>query len=136
MIYLRSFIAGFLSTLIFHQGLLALLNVMSIAPRLAYNMNPTEPFGIPSVISAALFGGLWGMVIWKFIEKYQGRSQIIRAVILMAVSPTLVAFAVVQPLKGAEFKAIYIPFGLLLNGALGLGLWIFMQFNFSKKVTQ
>lgn len=135
MTYLRSFVAGFFSTLIFHQGLLALLSFMSITSRHAYSMNPTEPFGIPSSISAAIFGGLWGIVIWQFVKKTQGRLQLVRSVIYMAISPTLVAFAIVQPLKGTEFKAANIPIALLINGALGLGLWLFMNLKLYKKST-
>ena len=113
--------------MVFHQGLLALLHVVNISPRLAYSMTPTEPFGIPSVISAAFFGGLWGILIWKFIPGISRKSQIIKSIVLGAMGPTLVAFAVVFPLKGMEFKIEYVPFGILLNGFWGFGLWVFMQ---------
>lgn len=126
MNYLKSFVAGFFSTIVFHQGLLALLHVVGFAPRLAYNMAPTEPFGVPSVISAAFFGGLWGMLIWKFVSGLPRKSQILRSIIFGAVGPTLVAFAIVMPLKGIEVKTEYIPFGILLNGFWGLGLWALM----------
>lgn len=127
MNYLKSFVAGFISTIVFHQGLFALLHIAGISPRLAYNMTPTEPFGVPSVISAAFFGGLWGILIWKFVSGLPRKSQIIRSVVFGAVGPTLVAFAIVMPLKGVEFKIEYVPFGLLLNGFWGLGLWVLMQ---------
>ncbi len=127
MINLKSFGAGFFSTLIFHQGLLALMHAMNLAPRLAYNMTATQPFGIPSVISSAFFGGLWGLLIWKLIAGNPRKSQIMRAIILGAVGPTLIAFLVVLPLKGVEFKIENVPFGLLVNGVWGLGLWVLMQ---------
>ena len=127
MSYLKSFFAGFFSTIIFHQGLLALLHFVNISPRAAYSMSPTEPFGLPSFVSGALFGGLWGILIWKFISGIPRKSQIIRSVVFGAIGPTLVAFTIVMPLKGIEFKLGYIPFGLLLNGFWGLGLWVLMQ---------
>jgi hypothetical protein len=135
--YMRAFFAGFLSTLIFHQGLFAIFYLLSVIPKAPYNLEPTQPFGVPSVISLAFFGGLWGVLIWKFIAQLPRNSQIQRAIIYGAIGPTLIALVVVMPIKGVVFNPILIPFGLLLNGAWGLGLWIFMiypKLNPSKKV--
>jgi hypothetical protein len=40
MIYLKAFIAGFASTLVFHQGLLWLLHAGGFSPRAPWNMTP------------------------------------------------------------------------------------------------
>ena len=40
MIYLKAFIAGFASTLIFHQGVLWLLYAGGFSPRAPWNMTP------------------------------------------------------------------------------------------------
>ena len=50
---LKSFVAGFLSTLVFHQGVLALLNAAGATDRNPWAMAPTRPFGIPSVFRGA-----------------------------------------------------------------------------------
>lgn len=60
MIWLKAFIAAFLATLIFHQGLFGLFYLADILPKAPYNMTPTGPLGVPSVLSLALWGGLWG----------------------------------------------------------------------------
>ena len=64
MIYLKAFIAGFVSTLVFHQGVLWLLYAGGISPRAPWNMTPVPPLNIPAVISLAFWGGLWGIVLW------------------------------------------------------------------------
>jgi hypothetical protein len=38
MIYLKAFVAGFASTLVFHQGLLWLLHAGGFSPRAPWNM--------------------------------------------------------------------------------------------------
>lgn len=128
MSYLKSFAAGFLSTLIFHQGILWVINLFVDIPFKPYSMDPTKPLGVPSVISIAFFAGLWAILIWKLIERRTWKSQIVYATVLGAVLPTLVAFVVVLPLKGIEFNWAFIPPGLILNGIWGLGVWVIMYF--------
>ncbi len=130
MTHLRAFAAGFLSTLIFHQGLIAILFATGVIPMAAYNMKPTAPLGVPSVISLAFFGGLWGILIWKLIQKFSRQSQIIRAIIYGAVGPTVVAFVVVFPLKGMHPGLSFFFMGLILNGLWGFGLWLLMMPKF------
>lgn len=126
MTYLKSFAAGFLSTLIFHQGILWIINLFVNIPFKAYSMDPTKPFGVPSIISTAFFAGLWAVLIWKLIEKRTWKSRLIYATALGAVLPTLIAFVVVLPLKEIQFDWAFIPPGLILNGIWGLGIWVIM----------
>jgi hypothetical protein len=53
MIYLKAFVAGFASTLAFHQGLLWLLYTGGFSPRAPWNMTPVPPLNAPAVISLA-----------------------------------------------------------------------------------
>jgi hypothetical protein len=64
MTYLKAFIAGFASTLAFHQGLLWLLYTGGFSPRAPWNMTPVPPLNAPAVISLAFWGGVWGIVLW------------------------------------------------------------------------
>ena len=59
MIYLKAFIAGFASTLVFHQGVLLLLYAGGFSPRAPWNMTPVPPLNAPAVISLAFWGGVW-----------------------------------------------------------------------------
>ena len=63
MTYLKAFIAGFASTLVFHQGLLWLLYTAGFSPRAPWNMAPVPPLNAPAVISLAFWGGVWGIVL-------------------------------------------------------------------------
>ncbi|MCB0420549.1 MAG: hypothetical protein KDD61_06120, partial [Bdellovibrionales bacterium] len=50
-----------------------------------------------------------------------------------ALGPTIVAFFVVFPIKGVDVPISFFPVGLLLNGAWGFGLWIFMSLMVRKR---
>ena len=125
--HFKSFISGFLATLIFHQGLLAVFYVLGVVPNPPYNMNPVGFLSIPSVVSLSFFGGLWGVLIWKLIKDKVGTKHWLSSFFLGAIGPTAVAFLVVFPLKGIEVSLIMIPFGLILNGVWGLGVSCFMK---------
>ena len=127
--WLQAFIAGFVSTMAFHQGLLALLHRLGISPRAAFDMTPVPPLGMPSVISLAFWGGLWGIALWALIRNQSGFAFLAWAVVLGAVLPSIVALFVVFPLKGLPMGGGYDPKlilgALLLNGAWGLGVaWL------------
>jgi hypothetical protein len=128
---LKSFLAGFLSTLVFHQGLLALLHGVGATPRMPWVLTPTRPFGVPAVVSLAFFGGLWGILIWEIVRKRPPSKQWAVALALGAVLPTLVALFVVFPMKGLPVAGGWKPDillgALLLNGAWGVGVVVFMR---------
>ena len=69
MNYLKAFLAGFASTFIFHQGLIAILHAAGTIPRVPYSFAPTAPFGIPQVVSLAFWGGVWGIPLWMAIRR-------------------------------------------------------------------
>ncbi len=126
MTWLKAFLAGFFSTLVFHQGLLAILHATGASPRAAYSMARTAPLGVPAVFSLAFWGGVWGIALWLVIRGHDGSSLYwILALIVGAVAPSLVALLVVLPLKGQPVAGggdpKLIVGALLLNGAWGLG---------------
>ncbi len=131
MTHVKAFIAGFISTLVFHQGGIALFYAMGAFPRAPFSMAATEPFGVPQVISLAFFGGLWGVALWPLIRKASGAQLWLRALVLGAIAPTVVAFCIVMPMKGMAFAAGWDPKmwigGLIVNGAWGLGLALIMR---------
>ena len=76
MIYLKAFVAGFASTLAFHQGLLLLLYTGGLSPRAPWNMTPVPPLNAPAVISLAFWGGVWGIALWALIRASRGGAPI------------------------------------------------------------
>ncbi|HKO56679.1 MAG TPA: hypothetical protein VJ276_12445 [Thermoanaerobaculia bacterium] len=120
---LLSFVAGFLATLIFHQLALFALHAAGITPRAPFNMDPTKPFGVPSVVSLAFWGGVWGIIMIPAIARLRGASYYLAAAVFGAVLPTLVAAFVVAPIKGVKMPmtGTNVATGLIVNAAWGLG---------------
>jgi len=131
MPYVRAFVAGFLSTLIFHQGVIWLFYMMGVFSRAPWNLVATEPFGVPSVLSLAFWGGVWGIPIWYLMRHATGTAYWVRAMVFGAIGPTAVALFVVFPLKGMTFAGGWDPKliigGLIVNGVWGLGLALLMR---------
>jgi len=125
MTYLKAFIAGFISTLVFHQGMLWLLYAGGFSPRPPWDMTPVPPLNVPAVISLAFWGGVWGIVLWALIGAAGGGAYWIMALVIGALGPSLVFWFVVMPMKGMGLAGGWDPkiivSGLLLNGAWGLG---------------
>ena len=131
MAYLKAFIAGFASTLVFHQGLLWLLYAGGVSPRAPWNMTPVPPLNVPGVISLSFWGGVWGIVLWALIRVLRGGAYWAAALVIGALGPSLVAWFVVMPIKGMGFAGGWDPKiivgGLLLNGGWGLGVALLMR---------
>lgn len=126
-IALQAFVAGFLATLVFHQGLLGVLYAAGVSPAAAWNMTPVPPLGVPAVLSLAFFGGLWGIALWLLVRTRGGAAHWALAIVLGALLPSLVAWFVVFPLKGIALSSALVVGALLLNGAWGLGVAVFMR---------
>ena len=128
---LKAFLAGFLSTLIFHQGVLAVLHAAGATDRKPFTMTPTAPLGVPAVISLAFWGGIWGILLWLAIGSAGGLSYWLLALVLGAIAPSIVALFVVFPLKGQPvaggWKPAILLGALLLNGAWGIGVALFLR---------
>ena len=125
------FAAGFIATLIFHQGLWYIFNQVGVIPlnRPAWAMDSTPPFEIPAVLSKAFWGGLWGLVLTSILMHLDGMSYWAAWIVLGAVALTAVAFFVVPPLKGQPIPALWPRFfvGLALNGAWGFGTALLLR---------
>jgi len=131
MDYLKAFLAGFLSTLLFHQGMLAILHAVGAIQRKPYAMDPTGPLHVPAVISLAFWGGVWGMLLWLVLARHQlSSSYWLLAAVIGAIAPSIVALFVVAPLKGQPVagggKPAILIGALLLNGAWGIGVALLM----------
>lgn len=126
MNWFKAFISGFLATLIFHQGLFGVFYLIGMVPMAPFNMSPVAPFGVPSVLSLAFFGGLWGIVLWALLGRSGKPVFWMGNVIVGAIAPTAVAMLVVFPIKGWEVSAQTWTGGLMLNGFWGLGVALFL----------
>lgn len=126
MVWLKAFIAGLLATLVFHQGLFAVFYLFGAVPVAPYNFTPVPPLGVPSVLSLAFFGGLWGIALWALAGRLVGAGYWLVHIGVGAVAPTAVAMLVVFPMKELSVSAQTWIGGLILNGFWGLGVAVFM----------
>ena len=122
------FLAGFVSVLVFHQGAAAFLHALELTPRAPYSLQPTQPLGVPQVMSSAFWGGVWGVLLAAALARLEGARLIVAAAAFGAIFPTLVAWFMVAPLKGNPVAAGFVPaammIGPIVNGAWGLGTGI------------
>jgi hypothetical protein len=121
----RGFIAGFLAVLIFHQAALLVLHLAGLTPATPWRLTPTWPLGVPAILSAAFWGGLWGILLALLLPRFDRGSYWLAGAVFGAIAPTLVAWFVVLPLKGLPagggFAWPGVIIGPLVNGAWGLG---------------
>jgi len=129
--FVKAFVAGFVSTLVFHQGLLTLFYLAAVVPRPPYDLRAVPPLAIPAVISLAFWGGAWGVVIWPLLKNVNGPAYWVRALVINAIASGSVALFIVSPLKGMPmaggWKPKVIVSTLILNGTWGLGMALLMR---------
>ena len=128
-----AFAAGFISVLVFHQAMLAILHELGVTPGMPWQTTPVPPLGIPQVISSAFWGGLWGVVLALVLRRTRSSAAYwIAAVVFGALALSLVAWFVVAPLKGQPIAGGWQPLrlltGLLVNGVWGLGTALLLSF--------
>ena len=130
---LLGFVAGFLATLIFHQSLWYVFNLIGLIPpeRPAWPLDPIPPFGVPSVISKAFWGGVWGALLVPILQNLREEAYWIGWIVIGSVALSLVAFFVVPPIKGEPIPALWPRFlaALLLNAAWGFGTALFLKLS-------
>ena len=130
--FIFSFIAGFIATLVFHQGMLAILYGLGFTARAPFPMQPAKPFYLPVVVSLALWGGVWGLLFAAVEPRFpRGAGYWFWALIFGALGPTLLAWFLVAALKGRPlgggWRGSVVITGLLVNGAWGLGTGLLLR---------
>lgn len=129
--WLSGFVAGFLATLVFHQLMVAVLWSVGVAPFAPFPVDATAPFGVPSILSLAFWGGVWGIAYVGVERRFpRGGNYWLAAFLFGGILPSLVALLVVAPLKGGPVgggaDAALLLVALLVNGAWGVGTGVFL----------
>jgi hypothetical protein len=124
------FLAGALSILVFHQGTIALLQLVEGRPLAIYRTNPIAPFGVPQILNSCFWGGVWGIVFLWAARRFAGRRPAwLVGLVVGAVATTAVAWFVVAPIKGLPMASGWNPAtmwrGPVINGMFGLGSALF-----------
>jgi hypothetical protein len=119
------FAAGFLATICFHQPMLWLLHLAGATTRTPYSMKPVPPLHVPSVISLAFWGGVWGIIMIAALARIHNHgAYYVAAALFGAFLPTLAAWFISAPLHGQPAAIPKLPMMLLgfaVNAAWGWG---------------
>ena len=120
------FLAGFLSVLTFQSGLVAILHAAGAIPFAPWRVTPVPPFGVPKSLSAAFWGGLWGVAYALLEPRLTARlGWWPGGLAFGATLPVLVLWFVVMPLKGQPVGGGFAPSSVLLviaiHAVFGLG---------------
>ena len=123
---LLGFLAGFVSTLTFHQITIALLAALGVLQTSAYDLHAVPPLGTPQVINLAFWGGVWGCVGALIAPRAPRCMPVwLAGLAFGALLPSLVGWFVVAPLKGqpiaAGWNVARLWIAPVVNGLWGLG---------------
>lgn len=127
-----AFIAGAVAILLFHQGMLTVLQFWGFSSRSPFPMQATAPLGIPQIWSMVFWGGVWGIVFLIFERRFpRGAGYYALAILFGAIGPSLVAWFIVAPIKGEPLAAGWAPVPMIteifINAAWGLGTGFFLR---------
>jgi len=121
------FVAGVLGILTFHQGTIAVIQLLGGSPLTVYGWRPIPPFGVPSIINQCFWGGLWGIVFYWLILRFGSRYPAwLIGLVAGAVLTAGVGWFIVAPIKGQPiaqgFNWPQMWRSPLIHGMFGLGV--------------
>ena len=126
---LLGFVAAALSVLTFHQLTWALLHAAGLWPPAPYPTDPVPPLGVPRILNAAFWGGLYGILLGLAVPRLR-RTPLWLAGLVVGVLAVLVLWLVVQPLKGQPVGggagAGRMLASALIHAAWGLGVGLIL----------
>src|SRR5258707_14840014 len=126
---IAGFIAGSISVLIFHQLGFFIANELGLLKVPLYSWRPVPPLGVPTILSLAFWGGLWGIIGAFLVPRLPAIVDGPLGWILFAgILVTLVNWFVVLPIKGSPmgngFRMPGVVVAPLVYAFWGFGMWI------------
>ncbi|HJQ37959.1 MAG TPA: hypothetical protein VKB93_12545 [Thermoanaerobaculia bacterium] len=116
------FLSGALAVPLAHHIALYVFYATGLAPYRPYSFAPTQPLGVPQLLSLMFWGGVWGLVLGAVLLRvHSNRMWWIAAILFGAIAPTLVAGIIAKFKGGLKPTAILALVGLTVNAAWGLG---------------
>jgi hypothetical protein len=131
---LLGFVAGSLSVVVFHQGMVLLLHLMGQVPNFPWRMETFRggPIPIPIIVNQMFWGGLWGIGFAVVGGMIPIAHNILRGVVYGLLGPALLGNGILVPLfqGGAYlwgFQPLRIVISALIASAFGAGLAVFYR---------
>jgi hypothetical protein len=128
------FVAGFLSVLTVQSATLAIFYAAGApVPFPPWSMMPVPPFGVPVTLSAAFWGGLWGVAYALLEPRLTARLGWWAGGLAFGALPLLALWFVALPLKGLPVGGGFAPAGvavaIVLHAVFGLGTAAIFRFG-------
>jgi hypothetical protein len=129
------FVAGAISVLVFHQGMVLILHLMKQVPNFPWNTATFRggPFPIPVIVNQMFWGGLWGVGFAAFAGLIPVAHNVLRGVVYGLLGPALLGNGILVPLfKGGAFLWGFQPPRILISAliasAFGAGMAVIYRF--------
>ena len=126
-----AFVAGFLATLVFNQSAGFVLNKVGLAPPgfTAWALDPLPPWGVPTIVSKAFWGGLGRPAAGLFCALRAGEPTGRAGYCLAQCCPRLLVSSSYPRSKGCPYPTLRgaLPFGASVNGAWGFGTALILR---------
>ncbi|MGQ0584557.1 MAG: hypothetical protein ACT4O6_21700 [Reyranella sp.] len=126
---IAGFIAGFVSVLVFHQLGFLISNELGLTKAQLYSLRPLPPLGVPAILSAAFWGGLWGIAGAYVVPRLPiVMDGPVGWILFAGIIVTLVNWFVVLPIKGSPvgggFRMPGVVVVPLVYALWGFGMWL------------
>jgi hypothetical protein len=122
------FVAGAISVLTFHQGMIALLHTLGVSQYAPYRIGSVPPFGVPIIVDLCFWGGLYGLVFGLLMPRFTWPLWLCG--LALGIIAAVVGMFIVAPLKGhpiANGGQVWpIARSLLINGFWGVGVAVLL----------
>lgn len=135
------FIAGAIATITAHEiisWIFTLPNVWTGWGRLSWDMAPNE-FGVPKILSATFWGGLWGSVFGLILGAHPEGSMTLRGAVLGIVGPALIGVFLAVPMLTGRFPPFFggdvskiVPVLAILAGFGAVTAWLYGMFRYGR----
>jgi hypothetical protein len=125
---LIGFIAGALSVLVFHQGMVLILYLLGQTPNFPWNLAVMKgPLPIPTLVNQMFWGGLWGVGFAALGALIPIANTALRGLVYGLAGPFFLGNAILVPFfKGGPYFWGWQPprmiLGALIGGAFGVGI--------------